>query len=344
MLSTTPQLLRDLYHTFRFSAFGATAVLPLAGAAAAEPRLALRQALGLLGVAAAFHSFAYIHNDLCDLELDRSQPLRAAYPLVRGTLTRRSAWALSLGSLGLAYGLDALGAAPERTTARRVRLSAALALLALYNRWGKRCPLPPLTDGLQALGWAALLAYGAAATGQPDGPLLRWLSAYEFVLIMQVNGIHGSLRDLANDAACGARTTALWLGARPTAGGGLRLSPVLVGYGVGLQAALWALPYAALRQLKPAQRRAAAIGLTGTNGLMLALFALAAVRRPLRPVDVGMLHLILILSTPLALVAPCMAPAPRGVLLLAHCLPLLANGMTYAALRLLDVRAALWSS
>ncbi|PDW03103.1 UbiA family prenyltransferase [Candidatus Viridilinea mediisalina] len=333
-------MLRDLYHTFRFSAFGATAVLPLAGAAAADPRLTLRQALGLLGVAAAFHGFAYLDNDRCDLELDRSQPLRADYPLVRGALSNAAACGLSLGCVGLAYALDALGFAPRRTAARRMRITLAFGLLAIYNRWGKRCPLPPLTDGLQGLGWAALLAYGAAATGRPDGSLLRWLMAYELVVIMQVNGIHGSLRDLANDAACGARTTALWLGARPTTTGGFHLTPALVGYALSLQAALWALPYATLCQLAPPQRRAAACGVTLTNGFTLTLFLLAAVRRPLQPAAVGMLHLILILSTPLALVAPGMALAPRGVLLLAHGLPLLANGMTYDALRLLDVRTA----
>ena len=33
--------------------------------------------------------------------------------------------------------------------------------------------------------------------------------------ILLVNGVNSSLRDLANDFAFGARTTAIWLGARP---------------------------------------------------------------------------------------------------------------------------------
>ncbi|RRR66351.1 MAG: hypothetical protein EI684_20930 [Candidatus Viridilinea halotolerans] len=327
------QWFRDCYHTLRFSAFGATALLPLTGAAAAEAQLTNRHALGLLGVAAAFHGFAYIHNDLCDLAVDRSQPLRAAYPLVRGTLDVHTARLLSLGSLALAYVGDALVGAPQRTAARRQRLTMAWACLAIYNHWGKRCPWPPLTDGVQALGWAALLAYGAATTGQADPPLLPLLLAYEIVLILQVNGIHGALRDLANDAACGARTTALWLGARPQAHGGFAPTPALAAYALSLQAAMTILALSALARLPPAQRPTATLGVTTITSLTLALFAFAARRHPRNPPAVGMLHLILMLSPPLALVAPGMPTGPRLLLLLAHSLPLLANGMTYDALR-----------
>jgi 4-hydroxybenzoate polyprenyltransferase len=325
-------LLADAYHTLRLSAFGATAALPLLGAAVADRSLDGRRAAGLLGVAAAFHAFAYVHNDFCDLELDRTQPLRAAYPLVRGALNPRSALALALASLPVAYALDMRIAAPERAGTRRLRLAAALALLAVYNRWGKSCPLPPLTDFIQALGWAALLAYGAAVTGRPDPPLLRLLMAYELGLIMQVNGVHGALRDLANDYTHGAHTTAIWFGARPRPNGGMHVPPLLGAYALTLQAVLFAVPLKALGLLPPRQRLPAALGVGLTTGLTLVLFA-AAARKPTRPADLGMLQLILILTAPIALIAPAMAPAPRTLLLLAHSLPLLANAMTYEALR-----------
>lgn len=328
--------LRDAYHTLRLSAFGATAALPLLGAAAADRKLDGRRAAALLGVAAVFHAFAYLHNDLCDLDLDRTQPLRAAYPLVRGALAPGQARVLALGCLPAAFVLDALASAPGRAGVRRARLTAALALLAVYNRWGKRCPLPPLTDLVQALGWAALLAYGAAASGRPDPPLLRLLIVYELALIMQVNGVHGSLRDLANDHARGARTTAIWLGARADPAGGLSVTPRLAAYALVLQCALVALPLAGLVVNLPAHdeaaRQIAAAGVAATTGLSVATLA-AAARGGARPADAGMLHLILILSTPLALVAPGMASTPRALLLLAHSLPLLANAMTYDALR-----------
>jgi hypothetical protein len=76
----------------------------------------------------------------------------------------------------------------------------------------------------------------------------------------------------------------------------------------------------------------ALVGVGAIAALTLALPG-AAARGDTRPADVGMFHLMLILAPPLAMAAPAMAPAPRAVLLLAHTLPLLANGMTYDALR-----------
>lgn len=330
------QQLKDLYHLFRLSAFGATALLPLLGAASADRRLEGRRAIGLLGVAAAFHAFAYLHNDLCDLDLDRTQPLRADYPLVRGSLTPRTVRVLALTAIPVAFALDTLVAAPERAHSRRIRLAAAMLLLAAYNRWGKSYPFPPLTDLIQAAGWAALIGYGAAATGHRDNRLVSLLSSYELLLIMQVNGIHGALRDLANDYARGARTTAIWLGARPQPDGGTSLPPAVAIYALSLQAALTLLPLvgvgSALPKTQPGVRRRAATGVTLVTILQLIVLVMGAWRRA-RPADVGMLHLILILSAPIALVGPRMAPAPRSMLLLAHILPLLTNGRTYAALR-----------
>jgi 4-hydroxybenzoate polyprenyltransferase len=322
-------MLLDAYRFFRFSAFGATAVLPLLGAGSAEPQLGARRALGLLGVAAAFHAFAYVHNDVCDLELDRTQPLRADYPLVRGDISPQAALVLALACVPTAFVVDSWAVRRDAPPGR-LYLAAAFALMAAYNRWGKACPFPPLTDLVQGAGWALLIAYGAAASGRPAPGLTRLLIAYELLLILMVNGVHGSLRDLGNDRERGARTTAMMLGAEETPGG-LRIGPGLLAYALTLQLALLALPmWAAARELPG--RRAPAIGAGAAIGLTAALLA-AAARGGARPADVGMLHLILLLSAPVALVAPVMGRPLRVATLLAHTLPLLANGMTYDALR-----------
>ncbi|MEI7644236.1 MAG: UbiA family prenyltransferase [Chloroflexales bacterium] len=325
-------MLLAAYRFFRFSAFGATAVLPLLGAGGAQPQLGVRRTLGLLGVATAFHAFAYVHNDVCDLELDRTQPLRADYPLVRGEISPQAALAIALAGVPTAFALDrwVVDAGCSDAPAGRRYLASAFALMAIYNRWGKACPFPPLTDLVQGAGWALLIAYGAAATGRPTDGLTRALIAYELLLILMVNGVHGSLRDLGNDRARGARTTALMLGAEQTSGG-LRIGPGVLAYAVALQLALLALPlWAAARELP--SRRAPALGAGGVASLTAALLA-AAARGGARPADVGMLHLILLLSAPVALVAPRMGQPLRVATLLAHALPLMANGMTYDALR-----------
>lgn len=327
----------DLYHFIRLSALGATATLPILGAASARPQVAPRQVAGLLAVATAFHAFAYIHNDVCDLELDRTQPRRAHYPLVRGAIAPRVALAIALACVPLAFGLDRwlVGRSHATGRGRGAHLAHAFLLLAAYNRWGKRCPLPPLTDFVQALGWAALIHYGAAATGKPSR-LTQLLVAYEILLIMLVNGLHGALRDLANDAARGAHTTAILFGASVLPGDRLRLPPGLLGYAAALQLALLALPIsgvvANLPGYTPAERVVAARAVGGVAAATVALLA-AAAHDLGDPIGAGMAHLVLLLSAPVALVAPGMAPRARAALLAAHLLPLLPNGMTYDALR-----------
>jgi len=373
-------MLRELYHFFRISALGATATLPLLGAASVDRRLSPQRAAGLLAVAAAFHAFAYVHNDVCDLALDQTQPRRSMYPLVRGTLTPHTALAVALACVPLAFLLDHLLVATtddrrptiddrrpptddrrpttddrrpttddrRPTTARpsaigyrlsaigyhrRRHLATAFALLALYNRWGKACPFPPLTDALQGLGWAALLRYGAASAGPTTG-LTRLLGTYELLLIMMVNGLHGALRDLENDAAHGARTTAILFGARVGAGAELRVSPALVGYALALQALLLALPaWAVATNMAGHERRerhAAAVWVGAVSAATLAVLV-AAVRGG-RTTEPGMAHLVLMLSAPVALVGPGLPPATGAMLLAAHLLPLLPNSLTYDAL------------
>ncbi|WP_129633368.1 UbiA family prenyltransferase [Candidatus Oscillochloris fontis] len=319
-----PAWCMDLYRFTRFSAFGATAVLPLLGAGSVNPELSLRDSLRLLGVAACFHSFAYIHNDVCDLELDRSQPLRTDYPLVRGDLAPGTALVLALSAIPAAFSLS-------QGRGGRGYLAAACVLMAVYNRWGKACPFPPLTDLVQALGWASLIAYGAEAGGARPNRLTHSLIGYEILLILMVNGVHGALRDLSNDAACGAQTTAIMLGASASPAG-LRIGSGLLSYAGVLQAALLALPYWAIATQPPATQRRAAAGITALSALSLGLLMRAA-RGTMVATDAGMLHLILLLSTPIALVAPGLGWPLRATTLIAHSLPLLANGMTYAALQ-----------
>ncbi len=324
-------LLWDLYHFSRFSALGATATLPLLGAGSVTAHLTPRRATGLLAVASAFHLFAYLHNDICDLDLDRTQPRRRHYPLVRGAVEPELALGLALACVPLAFALHTrLVAADACSPARgdaRISLAAAFGAMAIYNRWGKACPFPPLTDLVQALGWAALLRYGALTMGRALTTLTCLLMVYETLLILMVNGVHGALRDLENDAARGARTTALFLGARMEEGR-LRLSRALLLYIVTLQAALLALPlwYLATRSGKGA---GGVVALAAGTALTLARLA----RGGQAGDGPGMAHLVLLLSIPIALVAPRLAPLPRLALLAAHLLPLLPNGATYAALR-----------
>ncbi len=218
-------------------------MLPMLGAATAHPGVSASRLAALALVAVAFHLFAYVLNDVVDLPLDRTEPLRADSPLVRGLVRPGPALGFALVQVPLALGLHVwLGG---RTSAAAV-LAAGLLFMTAYNLYGKRLPVPPISDAVQGLGWVALALYGALMTGLRPGVLTAVLAALVFVYVLMINGIHGGLRDLANDRRHGARTTAIFLGGRLDREGRLVVPVGLVGYGVLLKAlllglALWCL-------------------------------------------------------------------------------------------------------
>lgn len=333
--------LDDLYRFVRFSASGATMVLPVLGAVSVEPRLSPGVMTKLVGVGAAFHVFAYIHNDLCDYELDRTQPLRANYPLIQGRISPLQAGVVTILAVPAAFALQTTGRAPTAPLPP-ARLALGIAMLALgaYNHWGKRVRWPILTDLIQALGWTALLVAGALQRGKPTR-LTALLASYESLVIMLVNGVHGALRDLANDRYRGAQTTAIMFGATVDAHGNLEVPLSMKIYALSLQICLLILPLwsASTNQmaLTPAAQRMA-LGTVTVGTLLTGALLGQGLRGKLRPVDLGMLHLILLLSMPIALVSPGMSPTSRGLLLTVHLVPLLANGMTWQALQRLGRR------
>jgi 4-hydroxybenzoate polyprenyltransferase len=326
------RILLDAYRFYRFSAFGATATLPLLGAASAAPDVQPAMIGTLLVIAALFHGFAYIHNDIVDLVVDRTQPLRRDYPLVRGSISVAHAWgAVSSCLLGLLMICSILHplAAPV--------LAVAILCMACYNLWGKRCAWPVLTDALQGVGWAALIGCGALASGAQLSRLSWYLVGYEIALILLVNSVHGSLRDLANDSACGARSTAIWLGARMDTQG-LHFPKALLVYALALQlllAAIAVLPLLDGTMRYPMFQQA--LTLVVLLALQIFMLWLAQAARQHRDAEslkaIGMLHLSALLSAPILLVLPGCGPVLALALLMTHVTPLLANGMTYDGVR-----------
>jgi hypothetical protein len=68
---------------------------------------------------------------------------------------------------------------------------------------------------MQGVAWGSLTIYAAFALGLEPNAVTWLVGAYAVAYTLFMNGIHGGLRDLANDFARGARTTAIFLGARP---------------------------------------------------------------------------------------------------------------------------------
>src|SRR5256885_17240914 len=91
----------------RFSAVSFSIILPLLGAAMTSTQLTSHQIVGLISVAMAFHIFAYVLNDVIDLQVDRTESLRAHFPLIQGTIQPWQALAVALLQIPIALALTA---------------------------------------------------------------------------------------------------------------------------------------------------------------------------------------------------------------------------------------------
>src|SRR5437016_5971721 len=116
----------------RFSALSFSIILPLLGAAVISLQLNSFQIIALISVAIAFHIFAYVQNDVFDLQVDRTEPLRRDFPLVQGTIQPRRALVIALAQIPAAFILTAWLGGSIRTYAA---LIAAFVLMTAYNIW-----------------------------------------------------------------------------------------------------------------------------------------------------------------------------------------------------------------
>lgn len=295
-----------------------TAQLVTFGIAAAtvhgKPTPAWPALLGIFTVGLAFHVFAYVFNDVIDLPVDRSQPLRAGDPLVRGDISVSQALILALMMIPLAALLSAvLGAG---WTAQLILLFS-FAAMAVYDLWGKRCFCPLLTDLSQGIGWGGLSLWAAMLVGG-ELTATAWLAfGFGAGYILLINGVHGGLRDLANDLSTGSRTTAIFLGARPTVKGA-RMTAGLRTFAIAAQLLLVGLGLAAL-SLLPMPPWVAVLVVLAEAACCFYLLRVLETEKKSWQHDFR-IHLILVLMPPLLVFLPQLDPPLRVALLLA-CFP-----------------------
>ena len=228
------EVVLEIDRFIRMHFVGFAAVWCVLGAATAAGSLGPLEWIPVLLAALSYHVYAYVLNDVVDLPVDRTHPDRQRDPLVRGAIRPGTALGVALLQVPLGFGvLWAVGAAPFAWAA----LGAGFVLMTLYDVWGKRCPVPPLTDLAQGLGWGMLAYVGAGLVADEPSALTHLLCAYGAGHISLINGIHGGLRDLENDLARGSLTTAAFLGARPEAGG-VRSTPGVLAFTLVLQLGL----------------------------------------------------------------------------------------------------------
>jgi 4-hydroxybenzoate polyprenyltransferase len=194
----------------RIHFYGYTSLWPLLGAASVNASPGAVAAL--LAVCVPFHFYGGVLNDVVDLDIDRTEPKRAGGALVQGRVSRWAALLFALVQVPLLFALtEAFGG----TARAHLLMAGAVIAMAIYDLWSKRCPFPPLTDAAQGFAWAFMVYYAVEMAGHPPSAVTAVAAAYSVVYTLLMNGVHGCMRDLDNDLACGVRSTAIWLGIRP---------------------------------------------------------------------------------------------------------------------------------
>lgn len=298
----------------RFPSLGASIIMALFGAVSVARRLPSAngrlpsamavsgpQIAGIILGAVAFHSFAYVLNDLVDLPIDRTEPRRKQFPLVRGLVPPRAALLFVLLQIPLTFAITYwLGGDGQAYAV----LAAGFGFMAVYDVWGKRLFLPPLTDVAQGIGWGCLAVWAAALMPGELTRLTGLLFVYLVLFITLINGLHGSLRDLANDFQHGVRSTAVYLGVSPQRN---ELPPRLKRYAFVLQATLIVVSFIPFFG-NMLEYSAGAYLVTGTAVALLNLAAWRLLQRALnliadRPqmLAIGTLHLLALFGVLVAL-------------------------------------------
>jgi 4-hydroxybenzoate polyprenyltransferase len=278
----------------RADTLGASITMVLLGAATAAQQLSVTLVPGLITVALSFHIYAYLLNDVVDLPLDRTDPRRSGSPLVTGLVSPRTALALAMIQIPI---LVVLVMWLDPAVTSLVALTVLIAAVSVYDLWGKRFPVPPVTDLIQGVAWAALGWLAADLVGETTGWTVV-LAVYFLMFILLANGVHGSIRDLANDRRHGARTTATWFGARFGPGGEVRVEGAYLAYALGLQVLTVALAFVptVLGWEQPGWLRPIAIAVAGASSTRFLVMATRAADRH-RQLVLGAWHLILVLAS-----------------------------------------------
>lgn len=167
----------------------------------------------LLALALLSNQWSFAHNDWCDLEIDRNSSELVNRPLVRGTVSIAAVWTTIICCIlaNLAVAVIWL----DGFWGLLVLLSSVI-LGLLYNKLSK---VVPGTDILFAASTALLCFLGALlASGSQKAPGLTWNLVWVVVAIQFIDHVifnaGATIKDVKNDSASSALTTAVFLGVK----------------------------------------------------------------------------------------------------------------------------------
>lgn len=154
--------------------------------------------------------WGFIHNDYCDFEYDKLPEELSERPLVKGTVSRRSALIIVISCLLINLSIPLFFI---RSILLVMVLITSIIFALLYNIFSKRIAG---SDIFYAGSATLLVLFGALAVSddhriQDIGGLTLIILAIEFIDHFFFNAVEGGLKDVENDRKAGAKTIASYL-------------------------------------------------------------------------------------------------------------------------------------
>lgn len=199
--------IREYLKLIKFHSVGFTTVIPIIGAAATgNMNWQIFFELGMVGV--LVHIFGFAMNEHRDIEIDRRASELQIKPLVKGTISQKTAFGIYQTAWVLALFINFLF---FRQLLSVGLLAASILFGVLYNLYSKKLAYAEIL--LAAWTFLFVLSGNAAVNGQVDrlGVIVATVSFFQ---ILFNTGISGAFKDCDHDPVGKGETTPLRMGVR----------------------------------------------------------------------------------------------------------------------------------
>jgi len=197
--------IKEYAKLIRLKAMGVSTMAVL-GALSVKGTLEIKQFLILFFMGIILNILGFVLNDYIDFDIDKRSKELSDRPLVKGTISRKTALIISIICYIILFGTALIF---YRKFLPLLILTIALALGTIYDIFGKKFLGSdiPLSASI-----ALFCLFGATTVSSEISKITIIISAIYFTHVLYFNIIEGGFKDADNDKISGAKTTAAYMG------------------------------------------------------------------------------------------------------------------------------------
>jgi 4-hydroxybenzoate polyprenyltransferase len=197
--------IRECVKLTRLKAMGVSTIAVF-GALSVNGTLELWHFIALFIIGIAFNMLGFVLNDIVDFEIDKKSKELSERPLVKGTISKKSAEIIILTCYILIF---VLAIFLFRNILALLILSLSVLLGTTYDCFGKRFLG---SDFILAASIAFFCLFGASTISNRFEDFTIVIVTIIFINVLFFNIIEGGFKDVNNDRKTSAKTTAVFLG------------------------------------------------------------------------------------------------------------------------------------